>query len=92
MEAHFMCWNGPCEDRLITDCPMDATVGTACAVPWKTVTGQDRYAVYILLERPETGARGLVYEKSYNTPSGAQRRVEFLSYAVRQTLGVGDTN
>lgn len=91
MEAHYLCWNGPCTDTLITDCPLDATVGTACAVPWTTVKGKPRYAIYILLEKPD-GARGLVYERSYETRAGAQRRVEYLTYVVRQHHGVPATS
>ena len=70
---------------------MDASVGTACAIPWTNTKGKPRYAVYILLEKPD-GQRGLVYEKSYETPMGAQRRVQFVSYKVSQHLGVGSTN
>lgn len=91
MEAHFLCWNGPCAGQLVTDCPVDATVGTACAIPWTNTKGKPRYAVYILLEQPD-GAKGLVFEKSHETRMGAQRRVEYLTFVVRQHMGAELTN
>ena len=91
IEAHYLCWNGPCEGQLVTECPLDATVGTACAIPWKTTTGHDRYAIYVLLEKPD-GQKGLVYEKSYTSKSSAVHRVTFLAYAVRQHHGIEATN
>lgn len=87
MEAHYLCWDGPCEGQLVTECPLDAVVGQSCAMPWTNAEGKPRYAVYILLEKP-SGQRGLVYERSYDTKMGAQRRVEFLTAKVRQHLGV----
>ncbi len=85
MEAHFLCWNGPCEGQLVTDCPVDAAVGTACAVPWRTIDGSDRYAVYILLRKPD-GTMGLVYSKrSYTKPYQAQQRVHSIT---RQVMAV----
>ena len=80
--SHYLCWNGPCEGQLVTDCPAEIDVGYACAVPFKTKTGHDRYAVYILLQN-DAGARGLVFEKQYTTPAGAQRRVQYVTHAVR---------
>jgi pyruvoyl-dependent arginine decarboxylase (PvlArgDC) len=83
MEQHFFCWDGPCEGRVVTDCPIGAAVGTACAIPWRTVEGEDRYAVYVLLAKPG-GDMGLVYERrSYRKPWQAQQRVQQLARVVR---------
>lgn len=74
MEAHYFCWNGPKKGTVITEAPVDARPGHACAVPWLTVGGRTRYAVYVLQEYQ--GRRGLLYIKSYDTPSSAQMNVE----------------
>lgn len=90
--ADYLCWDGPCKDILVTECPLDAGVGTACAIPWKTVEGKDRYAIYILLQKP-SGDLGLVYEKrSYTKPWQAQQRVKQLGRLVAAARASAPTN
>lgn len=81
MTQHFVCWNGPKEGELVTEVPMTVQVGHACALPWTTIGGVTRYAVYILLER-QNGNRGLVYERSYDKPFQAEQRVGQITQAV----------
>jgi hypothetical protein len=80
-----MCWNGPKEGTLVLDVPMSARVGHACAIPWKTIEGKAKYAVYILLERPN-GAKGLVYERSYHRPFQAEQRVKQITALVEAAV------
>lgn len=77
----FWCWNGPKEGEIVTDVPLAVQTGYACAMPWRTVNGESRYAVYILLEKPG-GDRGLVYERSYDKPFKAQQRVQQITATV----------
>lgn len=80
MTQHFLCWDGPCEGTLVTDVPMTAAVGHACALPWSGPRGK-RYAVYILLQKDD-GAIGLVHDRSYDQPFKAQQRVHLITAAV----------
>lgn len=72
MEQRFVCWNGPKQDALV-GAPMDASVGTACALPWQTPEGKSRFAVYVLTEH--AGRKGLLYLKSYESAQRAADRV-----------------
>lgn len=82
MTQTFQCWNGPKQGHTVTEVPMVVTVGHACALPWQTVRGVERYAVYILLEKMN-GQRGLVYDRSYDKPFQAQQRVNQIASAVQ---------
>lgn len=92
MQLSLLCWNGPCEGRLITDCPLDVQPGYAVAIPWQTVQQEDRFAIYVLLEKPGSGM-GLVYEnRSYEKPYQAQQRVHQITAQVRMIQGRGSVN
>jgi len=76
-KASFMVFNGPNQGTYV-DAPMDATPGTACALPWRTAGGQTRYAVYVLVEW--NGTKGLMFlKKSYDHPHQAAQRVQELT-------------
>lgn len=68
----YPCFNGPCQGSTV-DAPSDATPGTACALPWKTIEGKPRYAVYVLVDWNST--QGLMYLNSYQRPEHAQEKV-----------------
>lgn len=87
MTQHFLCWDGPKAGELVTDVPMSVDLGHACALPWTTMVGKRKYAIYILLEKPN-GDRGLVYEKrSYDKPYQAEQRVRNITQAVEAMRG-----
>lgn len=91
MTQHFVCWNGPKEGEMVTDIPMTVTIGHACALAWKTISGKPKYAVYILLEKPNS-ARGLVYERSYHRPFQAEQRVKQITMAVETAHATANRN
>lgn len=72
----FVCLNGPAQGATV-EAPADATPGTACAIPWATVKGEPRYAVYVLVDW--NGAQGLMYLRSHQRPEYAQSHVQRLT-------------
>lgn len=72
----YNCLNGPCAGTPV-EAPSDATPGTGCAIPWKTPNGEQRYAVYLLVEH--NGHYGLMFIQSYQRPEYAQAKVNRLT-------------
>lgn len=70
------CFNGPCQGEAV-EAPKDATPGTACALQWKNVNGQPRYAVYMLVDY--NGTQGLMFVQSYHKPEHAANKVRMLT-------------
>jgi len=77
--ASYPVWNGPNQGTWV-DAPVDATVGTACALKWRTIRKADRFAVYILTEYQ--GQKGLMFVKNYDTKDRAVQKVRTLTAIV----------
>ncbi len=73
--VHYNCLNGPCEGTPV-EAPSDATVGTACAIPWNGPSGR-RFAVYMLVDH--NGMRGLMFMQTYQRAEYAQAKVNRLT-------------
>lgn len=79
------CLNGPCAGTV--DVPIGAVIGQAVGLPWRTVTGVKRYAVYVIVAVPEhlkdRGPHGLMYIRTHETAERAQRHVGELTQVAR---------
>lgn len=69
----LVCFNGPCVNATV-DTPETAHIGAACALMWKTIKDQERFAVYVVTDFQ--GRRGLMYLRSYDRPEHAVMKVD----------------